>query len=247
MTLLVFRALWGMTGPVSAQIEQIAAAGYDGFEIWPSQFQISRQELMSIARQNGMKLIVGAPVANQAEIEPTLKQLAEYDPTRINLHSGRDSMNRDEGCAFFEEALRVEAQIGLTVGHETHRGRILFTPWDTAFYLQQFDKLHITADYSHWVNVCERLPIDEKSAVEFANQRAVHIHGRVGYEEGPQVPDPSAPEYTAQLAWHEAQWKQIREAHMQNGQETLTFTPEYGPPSYLHTLPHTNVPVADLW
>jgi hypothetical protein len=27
----------------------------------------------------------------------------------------------------------------------------------------------------------------------------------------------------------------------------LTFTPEYGPPTYLHTLPHTQMPVADLW
>ena len=25
-----------------------------------------------------------------------------------------------------------------------------------------------------------------------------------------------------------------------------TLTPEFGPPPYLHTLPHTNVPVADL-
>jgi hypothetical protein len=25
-----------------------------------------------------------------------------------------------------------------------------------------------------------------------------------------------------------------------------TFTPNYGPPPYLHTLPHTNVPVASL-
>jgi hypothetical protein len=26
-----------------------------------------------------------------------------------------------------------------------------------------------------------------------------------------------------------------------------TLTPEYGPPAYLHTLPHTAMPVADLW
>jgi hypothetical protein len=247
MQLLVFRALWGMTGSLPVQIGQVAAAGYDGFEIWPGQHDISRAELMALAQENGLKMIVGAPLLSNDEIEPTLKQLAEYDPLRINVHSGRDNMTRDEGSAFFEEALRVEAQLGLPVGHETHRGRIMFTPWDTAFYLRQFENLKITADYSHWVNVCERLPEDEAEALELANRHAIHIHGRVGYEEGPQVPDPSAPEYAVQLNWHETQWLRIHELHEQNQQDVLTFTPEYGPPNYLHTLPHTHVPVADLW
>ncbi|MBL8133819.1 MAG: sugar phosphate isomerase/epimerase [Anaerolineae bacterium] len=247
MQLLVFRALWGMTGPLHEQVERVAAAGYDGFELWPSQWTISRQEMIKLAADHGQKLIVGALIAQKDEIEPTLSALAAFDPVRINLHSGRDNMSAQEAAAFFEEALRVEAQIGVPVGHETHRGRILFTPWTTAAFLRQFERLRITADYSHWVNVCERLPDDEADALALANRRAVHIHGRVGYEEGPQVPDPAAPEYAAQLAWHERQWQAIRSAHEQAGPPVLTFTPEYGPPNYLHTLPHTHVPVADLW
>ncbi len=247
MKLLIFRALWGMTGPFEEQLEQVTAAGYDGFEFWPSQWELERQEIMKLAASYKLKMIVGALITAKEDLAPTLSALAEFGPVRINLHNGRDNMTRDKACAFFEEALRVEAQIGFPVGHETHRGRILFTPWDTAYYLRQFPQLHITADYSHWVNVCERLPEDEASGLELANQRAVHIHGRVGYEEGPQVPDPSAPEYAVQLAWHEAQWEQIRRFHRERDAEYLTFTPEYGPPNYLHTLPHTNVPVADLW
>lgn len=247
MQTLIIKALWGMTGSLAEQIERVAAAGYDGFELWPDQHTISRQELTAIAASYNLKMIVGALVETKADLEPTLKKLGEYDTLRINLHSGRDSMRRAEASAFFEEALRVEEQIGLSVGHETHRGRILFTPWDTAYYLQQFSNLKITADYSHWVNVCERLPADQAEALSLANSRAIHIHGRVGYEEGPQVPDPSAPEYAAQLGWHETQWQQIKTLHAQSQQDILTFTPEYGPPNYLHTLPHTNVPVADLW
>lgn len=243
--LLVFRALWGMTGPLPEQIERVAAAGYDGFECWPRQWTVTRDEFVSRAARAGLKMIVGALIVTKEEIEPALMELAAFDPARINLHSGRDNMTRDEACAFFEESLRVEEKISIPVGHETHRGRILFTPWDTAHYLKQFPALRITADYSHWVNVCERLPEDEATAIALANQRAVHIHGRVGYEEGPQVPDPSAPEYAHQLAWHEKQWQQIY-ANQQQA-EFVTFTPEYGPPNYLHTLPHTHVPVADLW
>lgn len=247
MKLLVFRALWGMTGPLHEQVARVAAAGYDGFELWPSQWMISRQEMLRLAADHGLKLIVGAAVDQPADLEATLSELAAFDPVRINLHSGRDNMIPAEASAFFAEALRVEARIGVPVGHETHRGRILFTPWTTAGYLKQFDGLRITADYSHWVNVCERLPENEAAALELANRRAAHVHGRVGYEEGPQVPDPSAPEYAAQLAWHERQWAQIKTFHQQAGAEVMTFTPEYGPPNYLHTLPHTQMPVADLW
>lgn len=247
MQTLIIKALWGMTGSLPEQIERVAAAGYDGFELWPDQHTISRQDLTALAMSYNLKMIVGALVETKAELEPTLKKLGEYDALRINLHSGWDYMTRDEGSAFFEEALRLEEQISLPVGHETHRGRILYTPWDTAFYLKQFDKLKLTADYSHWVNVCERLPVDQADALQLANSRVIHIHGRVGYEEGPQVPDPSAPEYKAQLEWHESQWTQIKAIHAERHQDTLTFTPEYGPSNYLHTLPHTNVPVADLW
>lgn len=247
MKLLVLRALWGMTGAYPEQVEHVAAAGYDGIEAWPDQFAVSRSEFLSPVQQHGLQLIVGALIQTADELESALTRLAEYEPLKINLHSGRDSMTRDEGCAFFERAMRIEERIGVPVAHETHRGRLFFTPWDTAFYLRQFDTLKVTADYSHWVNVCERLPDDQAEALELANGRAIHIHGRVGYEEGPQVPDPSALEYAEHLAWHEHQWQRIRDARRRADDAGFTFTPEYGPPNYLHTLPHTYVPVADLW
>jgi len=248
MQLMVFRSLWGMTGPIAGQIERIAAAGYDGVEgAPPDDSEMPRADFLALLKKHGLKLILGAQVSTRDELEPVLTRLAEYHPLKIDLHSGRDSFTREEGRAFFAEALRLERAIGIPVGHETHRGRMFFSPWDTAFYLREFADLKIVADYSHWVNVCERLPDDQAAALDLANRRAIHIHGRVGYEQGPQVPDPSAPEYAAHLAWHERQWAQIRQHHSDAGADMLTFTPEYGPPAYLHTLPHTNAPVADLW
>ncbi|MBL8164882.1 MAG: hypothetical protein JNJ61_23050, partial [Anaerolineae bacterium] len=122
MQLLVFRALWGMTGPLHEQIERVAAAGYDGFELWPSQWTIARQDMQRLAADHGLKMIVGAAISDQAELEAALNELAAFDPVRINLHSGRDNMTAREASDFFEESLRVEAQIGVPVGHETHRG-----------------------------------------------------------------------------------------------------------------------------
>lgn len=247
MTILVFRALWGMAGPLPEQIERIAAAGYDGIEAWPGGVTIPKADFLALMAERGLKLVMAWNADRRADLEPALAELASYQPLKINLHSGRDSMTRDEAGVFFEEALRLEAQIGIPVSHETHRGRILYSPWDTAYYLRQFPALKITADYSHWVNVCERLPDDQAEALALANARAIHVHGRVGYEQGPQAPDPAAPEYAAHLAWHERQWAQIKQRRGEAGDLPLTFTPEYGPPMYLHTLPYTNVPVADLW
>jgi sugar phosphate isomerase/epimerase len=247
MQLAVFRALWGMTGAIEDQFDQIKAAGYDGIEGFISPETPSAAQFSAAVAQRGLELIMAGQVDTKEALEPTLKALAEYQPIKIGLQGGRDSMTRDEGCAFFEEALRVEQQIGIPVSHETHRGKILFTPWNTAFYLNEFPTLKLVADYSHWVNVCERLPNDQQAALDLANSRVFHIHARVGYEEGPQVPDPSAPEYAPHLAWHEQQWQEIISQQEMKGVGVITVTPEYGPPTYLHTLPHTNVPVADLW
>ncbi len=250
MELLIFRALWGMEslgGTFADKIALIAAAGYDGVDGYLLPDAPPPAEYARIVRDHGLKLIMAAQVTERDQLDATLEHLAAYEPITIGIHSGRDSMTRDQASAFFEHALHVETQIGIPVLHETHRGRILFTPWDTLYYLRQFDDLKIVADYSHWVNVCERLPDDQAEALALANQRAQHIHARIGYAEGPQVPDPAAPEYAAERAWHEQQWRQIIQQRAAAGASFVTITPEYGPPPYLHTLPHTNVPVADNW
>ncbi|MCA0457499.1 MAG: sugar phosphate isomerase/epimerase [Chloroflexi bacterium] len=247
MKIQVYKALWGMDGRLEQQFERIAAAGYDGAEVWLSGVEIDRQLVLRLAEQYQLRLIVAGAIATAEELLPTLQAFSEYNPVKINVQSGLDAMSLDEGKRYVEAALEAERKIGVTVMQETHRGKLLFAPWVAAAYLREFPGLHITADYSHWVNVCERLPVDQAETLALANDRARHIHGRVGYEEGPQVPDPSAPEYAAQLAWHEAQWQAIADAHAARGDDMLTFTPEYGPQPYLHTLPHTNVPVANLW
>lgn len=157
MKLLVFRALWGMTGPVPEQLERISAAGYDGIEVWPRFLTPSRAEWLSLLKDYPLKLIVAHRIVDRVDLQRELEDLASYQPLKINVQGGQDAMTWDEGCRYLEEALRVEAAIGVPVLHETHRGRIFYNPWTTAAR-RQFDALKITADYSHWVNVCERLP-----------------------------------------------------------------------------------------
>ena len=73
-----------------------------------------------------------------------------------------------------------------------------------------------------------------------------HIHARVGYDQGPQVPHPAAPEYANALEAHQRWWQLIWETQQRNGYTLTTMTPEFGPDGYLHHLPFSNKPVADL-
>jgi hypothetical protein len=75
----------------------------------------------------------------------------------------------------------------------------------------------------------------------------VHIHGRVGHQEGPQVSDPRAPEFADAAAKHFVWWDAIFAAQRASGRSVMTFTPEFGPPTYMPSLPYTRQPLADLW
>ncbi|MDQ8738560.1 hypothetical protein [Paenibacillus sp. LHD-38] len=156
-------------------------------------------------------------------------------------------MTETEQDRFYEKALVIERLSGLAVGHETHRSRAMFTPWTTARLLKKFPVLRITADFSHWVNVCESHLENHEAELAIAIERTIHIHGRVGFPEGPQVPHPAAPEYGTELALFMNWWKRIFTKQADTGKEWATFTAEFGPPSYMPTEPFTKKPVADLW
>ena len=52
----------------------------------------------------------------------------------------------------------------------------------------------------------------------------LHIHGRVGFEQGPQVNDPFAPEWSTHLQAYEDMWKSIWDIQQAAGQTLTTFS-----------------------
>jgi hypothetical protein len=88
---------------------------------------------------------------------------------------------------------------------------------------------------------------DQRTNVELAMSRADYIHARVGYAEGPQIPDPRASEWQYAVEMHLGLWQEIIKQHKDRGSESLFVTPEFGPPAYMHTAPFTNQPVGDAW
>ena len=175
-----------------------------------------------------------------------VKECLDFQPLFFNAHSGADAWSLAEAEDFYGGALELERQTGVAISHETHRLRCFGNPWTTRLILERFPALKLTCDLSHWVCVAERLLEDCGEIIQLAAQHCHLIHARVGYEEGPQVPDPRAPEWSRHLAAHEAWWDQIWLAQERRGMIASTLTPEFGPAPYLHTLPFTQAPVADL-
>ncbi len=160
---------------------------------------------------------------------------------------GLDAWSNEESITFFTGAMAYAKEHELEIIFETHRSRILFTPWVTRGIVQSLPQIKLTLDISHWCVVCERLMDTELEMIRAIAPHVHHIHGRVGYDQGPQVPHPGAPEYKEALLSHQEVWEIIWDAQNAKGMEITTMTPEFGPDGYLHTLPFTNAPVADLW
>ncbi|OXL84507.1 xylose isomerase [Paenibacillus sp. SSG-1] len=251
MKLKLIKALWGMegTGTLEEQVGRIASAGYDGVEA-PLPAPDDEQRFKELLASHGLDyvgMIFTEGPDHYASFEAQLERATSFGPIHVTAHSLRDYVPLEEQIDYFRRAVQLEQQLGVKVGHETHRGRALFNPWDTGKVLNAVPGLGLTADFSHWCCVTESTLEHFESELDLAIARTVHIHGRVGYAQGPQVPDPRAPEYAHEVARHFDWWNRIADARQQAGASELTFTPEYGPPGYLHTLPFTNQPVTDLW
>jgi hypothetical protein len=153
-----------------------------------------------------------------------------------------------KGAPFFESALKdVVAKAPIPIVFETHRGRLLYEPQSTHAYIQRFPELRLTADFSHWTCVCESMLQGQEEAVSLALRHTDLIHARVGHEEGPQVPDPRAPEWAGHVAAHVKWWREVASHHAMRGSKVLRIDPEFGPPNYMPTLPYTRQAVTDLW
>ncbi|PYI56602.1 sugar phosphate isomerase/epimerase family protein [Paenibacillus flagellatus] len=249
MELRTYIAGWGMTEPLPVLFAKAAEAGYRGFEaLAPSGGEEAQlRSLLAEYRFDFIAQIQTAAADPIADFREKAKRAAEFGPRLIVSQSFRHGLSPDENRRFFEQALAIERELGVPVAHETHRGRAMYAPWTTAGLLREFPELRIAADFSHWCCVCENLLEDQAEHLDVAMSRTIHIHGRVGHREGPQVSDPSAPEYAEELQAHLGWWTEIARRRRAEGAPLFTFTPEFGPPGYMPTLPHTRQPIADLW
>lgn len=249
MKLKVYKSLWGMTGPLEEQFDRIKQAGYDGIENATQEIQEPEtfKQLLRDYELEYVSLIYTEGPNHLQEFERLVDNALGFNAKKIVAHAGRDTMSYVKQIRFLEGCLRVEEAMGIPIAHETHRRRPLFSPMNTLAILRELPELKVNVDFSHWCCVTESLLEDHAEAITQASAKAIHLHGRIGYENGPQVPDPRVKEWERCVLEHEAWWDEIIAAHKERGETELTFVPEFGPPTYMHTLPSSGEPVTDLW
>jgi len=260
MQFALFKTLWGHEGSIAEGARLAAEAGFQGIEApTPADDDNATQLAQALAEQQldyiAEICTTGSYVPErQATPQQHLDDLSRkiehgipLKPRFFNVMGGCDAWPLDTQIQFFSAAQKLADSHGVICSFETHRGRSFFNPWITRDVLREIPSLRITCDFSHWAVVCERLMDSEWDVIAEVAEKAHHVHGRVGYDQGPQVPHPAAPEYLAALESHERCWTAIWEAQQRHGYDISTMTPEFGPDGYLHCLPFTNAPVADLW
>ena len=260
MELQLFKTLWGHAGSYEAAAKQALEAGFVGLEGNADLPPERIESLCHALQRHGLQFIQEIVTAGNyvprrhdtvqqhlADVERQLHLGRALSPRHVTVIGGCDAWTLEQSVRFFGEAQESAARMGIACSFETHRSRSLFNPWVTLAVLECLPELKLTCDFSHWVVVMERQLDDDMDAVLAVAKHAHHIHARVGYDQGPQVPHPAAPEYAGALASHQRCWEAVWRAQREAGCAVSTMTPEFGPDGYLHTLPFTQQPVADLW
>jgi sugar phosphate isomerase/epimerase len=260
MELQCYKTLWGHNGSFAQACQQALAAGFTGVEgpaPASSEYQHTWRKQME---DNGLLYIAeictaGSYVPDRAasvqdhlaSLEQKLQHSMTLGPQLITCLGGCDAWGEEQSLEFFSAAMRLAQQCDVRISFETHRGRSFFNPWVTARICGQLPTLQLTADFSHWCVVCERLMDVEQEVLDCLVDRVLHIHARVGYEQGPQVADPRLARYQRALDSHERWWRRVWDCQRQHGYARSTLTPEFGPDGYQQVDAFSATPVGDLW
>ena len=254
MKLLFGKSIWGMF-PCETErfLDRAKADGFDAVELLLYWLPEPPAKIAQLCAERGLTLISqiltegAGPAEHLRFLERRVRESAEIRPALINLHTGKDYFDMVDNRRLFERAAEMSAECGVGVVHETHRGRALYSAPEAEQYLRAVPGLRLCADFSHWMCVHESDLTDQPDRIERAVQRADYVHARVGFSQGPQVPHPLAPEYTAERERHVALWRRILELRRAEGRERFILTTEFGPVPYMPRLPFTGQPVADEW
>ncbi|CAB3805681.1 hypothetical protein LMG28614_06264 [Paraburkholderia ultramafica] len=256
----LFKTFWGYGAGPREAAPLVRTAGFDGIEAQVPADAAQREAFASAIADEHLAFIAeittagsyvpersATPAQHLHDLEAKIVLGKPLKPRFFSVIAGCDAWPAETQIDFFSRAVELAARHDVICSFETHRSRSLFNPWITRDVVRAVPQLRLTCDFSHWVVVCERLLDSEWDALAEIAPHAHHIHGRIGYPQGPQVPHPAAPEYADCLQSHLRIWEALWTAQVAAGYAVTTMTPEFGPDGYLHTLPFTNAPVADLW
>ena len=251
--LLFFQTNWGFEGSWEAFFLKTKSSGYDGVEVWLPKNARVQQEVSKGLKKHQLKVIYLCGTNKSLSFkesllayENDLKRAIVQKPYAINSHTGSDFFSFEQNMKFLKLANDLSNKYNIPIHHETHRGRFSYALPETKRYLNSDSAFRLTLDISHWIVVHESLLAQQQQLLDKVIERTDHIHARVGFEEGPQVNNPQAPEWDKALNRHLSIWESIILSHWKKG-KPMTITTEFGPPNYLPTAPFTQKPLGDQW
>jgi sugar phosphate isomerase/epimerase len=251
--LLFFQTNWGFEGSWEAFFLKTKSSGYDGVEVWLPKNARVQQEVSKELKKHQLKVIYLCGTNKSLSFkesllayENDLKRAIVQKPYAINSHTGSDFFSFEQNMKFLKLANDLSNKYNIPIHHETHRGRFSYALPETKRYLNSDSAFRLTLDISHWMVVHESLLAQQQQLLDEVMERTDHIHARVGFEEGPQVNNPQAPEWDKALNRHLSIWESIILSHWKTG-KPMTITTEFGPPNYLPTAPFTQKPLSNQW
>lgn len=254
MATLVFCPVWGSESlPFDEFCRRVKDEGYDGVEMSLPTDEKLRHARLETIETHGLKLIaqhwetMDRDFGSHKEAyRRRLQNLLSGKPLFVSSQTGRDFFSFEQNEELIRMSFDVCGEAGIPIVHETHRSKFSFAAHIAQVFLEKIPELRLTLDISHWCCVAETLLDDQGEAVELAISRTEHIHARVGFAEGPQIPDPRTPEWETTLATYLGWWDRIVELRRAAGKD-VTITAEFGPFPYMTMQPFTGMPISDQW
>lgn len=242
---VVFQSMWAMLDhrgqndlPLEAQLEQIAAAGFDGITDHFYQPEAVRR-LAGAAHGLGLQIEGQLFPRTVDDLAAALDVISRYGCHHLTLQADVRPRSLSQAIELIEGWQRLAEQVDFPVLIETHRYRITNDLFFTLDLLEALPELKLLADLSHYV-VGRELPTptdpEDDAQIRRILQRSWAYHGRVASSEQVQVPI----SFAQHQPWVEQfmSWWRYGFAHWLARPDTagsLSFTCELGPPPYAIT------------
>ena len=179
MKLLILCPQWGMEHlPIEDFLIRVKEGGYDGIDTWVPEDPTERKRFIRLLNEYQLKIVSHQHQAKGGNIDSFCSSLEYYlnlslecDPLLINSHSGRDYFSLADQLRVIDTVEEFSIKNNITIAHETHRGRIGFSPYNAWDLFQLRPQMKITADFSHWTCVTESYLENSAEIIEEAIRR----------------------------------------------------------------------------
>ncbi len=261
MKIKFFCPRWGSENiPWETFLKDVNNAGWAGIEWFPFNEKDGNQKVISLLQEHELQFCIVMTVTEPYEhfegyISALRKQLLDlsairngnYGPLFITAQTGREYFSAEQIEKCLVCCKEVSQATGVPIYQETHRNKWAYAAHVVHPFLEKHPDLPLTLDVSHWFCVSESYLADQQKTVEMAIQHTRHIHARVGHTQGPQLWEPSAPEYAEALEAHLKIWDKWVRLKLKEGAASCTITPEFGPPPYMVFANRKGTPQEEQW